>query len=68
MRGHVPPNQRARVPPSIAQDQGATLAVMISATGWLPHLVRGFISTASNRRGIESVKDEAGQHRWRLID
>ena len=61
----------ARVPPFlrlIAQDQGAPLAEIMSATVWQPHSVRGFISTASKKRGIESIKDDAGQRRYRLID
>ena len=40
----------------------------MEATGWQRHSIRGFISTASKKRGIESVKDEAGQRRYRLVD
>ena len=46
---------------------GATLPEILSATNWLPHSVRGFISTASKKRGIESVKDEAGKRRYHLV-
>ena len=44
------------------------LAEIMSATGWLPHSVRGVISKASKKRGIESTKDESGQRRYRLVD
>ena len=72
----IPPNydpsearrQWATILRLIAQPQGATLADIMSSTGWRRHSVRGFISTASKTRGVESVKDEAGQRRYRLVD
>ena len=63
-----PEGKGATIPRLIARDQGATLPEIMSATGWLPHSVRGLISTASEKRGIESTKDEVGQRRYRLVD
>ena len=52
----------------IGRDQGATLAEIMTATGWLPHSVRGFISTASKKRVIESSKSEAGERMYKLVE
>jgi hypothetical protein len=49
-------------------DQGATLPETMKATGWLPHGVRGFISTSSKKRLIESAKNEAGEGTYKLVD
>jgi hypothetical protein len=37
----------------IGRTEGATLAEIMKATGWQAHSVRGYISTASKRCGIE---------------
>ena len=43
--------------------KGATLGQIMEATGWQAHSVRGFISTAGKKHGIEieSSKNEAGE-------
>jgi hypothetical protein len=52
----------------IGRDQGATLAEIMSATNWLAHSVRGFISTASKKRVIESRKNEASDRTYKLVE
>ena len=36
----------------ISRPNGATLPEIMTATGWLPHSVRGFISTAGSKKGF----------------
>jgi hypothetical protein len=40
----------------------------MQATGWQAHSVRGFLSTAAKKQGlqIESTRNEAGQRHYRL--
>jgi Protein of unknown function (DUF3489) len=52
----------------IARGQGAALPEIMKATSWLPHSVRGFISTASKKRLIESTKGDAGERTYKLVD
>jgi|SRR5579862_2256019 len=52
----------------ISREQGATLAEIMSGTNWLAHSVRGFISTASKKRVIESRKNEAGDRTYKLVE
>jgi len=48
--------------------KGATLAEIMEATDWQAHSVRGFLSTASKKRGlkIESTWTEAGERTYRI--
>lgn len=53
----------------LRRQQGASIAEMTSATGWLPHSVRGWMSgTAKKRLGLEfiSEKDSAGVRRYHI--
>jgi hypothetical protein len=52
----------AKILEMIGRAKGATLAEIMTATGWQAHSVRGFISTAGKKHGvkIESLKNEAG--------
>lgn len=52
----------AKILEMIGRAKGATLADIMASTGWQPHSVRGFISTAGkkHRVKIESSKNEAG--------
>ena len=48
--------------------KGATLAEIMKATNWQAHSVRGFVSTASKKRGvkIESAKNDAGERTYKI--
>jgi hypothetical protein len=47
----------------IQRNGGATAAELQQATGWQPHSVRGFLSTASKKQGLKiaSARREDGQ-------
>ena len=48
---------------------GVMLTTIMAATGWQAHSVRGFISLAISRRGLEisSVRNAAGERVYRLV-
>jgi hypothetical protein len=52
----------------LGRANGATLAELMKATGWQAHSVRGFLSTASRKRGaaIQSLKKDKGERVYRL--
>ena len=52
----------------IGRSKGATLAEIMKATGWQAHSVRGFISTAGKRHGvnIKSTKSESGDRVYQI--
>ena len=52
----------AKILELIARTDGATLAEIMTATGWQAHSVRSFLSTAGKKRGIkiESTKNDDG--------
>ena len=52
----------------IGRPKGATLAEIMKATDWQAHSVRGFLSTAGNKRGlnIESVKNDGGERVYQI--
>ena len=54
----------------IGRAKGATLAEIMTATGWQAHSVRGFISTTSKKDGlgIESTKNDSGARVYRLME
>jgi hypothetical protein len=60
-------SKSAKILELIGRSKGATLAEIMSATGWQAHSVRGFISTAGKRHGvqIDSSKNEAGERVYR---
>jgi hypothetical protein len=51
----------AKILELISRPDGATLAEIMTATGWQKHSVRGWISTAGKKRTIESSKNAAGE-------
>jgi hypothetical protein len=58
----------AKILELIARAKGATIAEIMKATDWQAHSVRGFISTAGKKHGveIESAKNEAGERHYRI--
>jgi hypothetical protein len=59
----------AKILELIGRAKGATLAELMKATGWRPHSVRGFISTAGKKRGvtIQSARNESGERVYRVV-
>ena len=60
-------SKQARVIAMLQSPTGTTIAAIMKATGWQAHSVRGFISTAGKKHGveIESTKNEAGDRLYR---
>jgi Protein of unknown function (DUF3489) len=58
----------AKVLEMIARASGASLAELMRATQWQAHSIRGFLSTASKKRGlsIESSKNDKGERIYRI--
>ena len=52
----------------IGRTNGATLAEIMTATGWQAHSVRSFLSTAGKKRGIkiESTKNDDGVRNYTI--
>ena len=50
----------------IGRAKGATLAEIQKTTGWQPHSVRGFLSTAAKKQGLKiaSARNEAGERTY----
>jgi hypothetical protein len=61
-------SKSAKILALIGRPQGATLPEIMQAIGWQAHSVRGFLSTAVKKQGlqIESTRNEAGQRHYRL--
>ena len=58
----------AKILEMIGRAKGATLPEIMKAAEWQAHSVRGFISTAGKKHGIniESSKNEAGERVYRI--
>jgi len=54
----VPDSKAGMILDLIAREGGATIAALVEATGWNKNTVRGFLSTAHTKRGlqIETIK------------
>lgn len=61
-------NKKAEVLAMMSRSQGATLAEIMTHTGWQAHTVRGFISILGSKGGhsIESAKNEAGERTYKI--
>ena len=62
-------SKKAIVLELLRRPEGATLADIMSATGWQPHSVRGFISGALGKRmglTVESLKTAEGARAYRI--
>jgi hypothetical protein len=58
----------AKILEMIGRTKGATLAEIMKTTDWQAHSVRGFISTAAKKHGIqiESTRNEAGDRLYKI--
>jgi hypothetical protein len=58
----------AKILELIGRPKGATLAEIMKATDWQAHSVRGFLSTAGKKRGIEieSERNDAGERVYQI--
>jgi hypothetical protein len=61
-------NKKAEVIAMMKRAKGATLAEIMTATGWQPHTVRGFVSILGSKGGekIESSKNAAGERTYKI--
>jgi hypothetical protein len=61
------PNKAATVQKLLSRPKGATLAEIMSATGWLPHSTRAFM-TGLRKKGHDLVREcrNNGETSWRL--
>jgi hypothetical protein len=61
-------SKAAKILALLGRPAGATLKDMVKATGWQPHSVRGFLSTAGKKmdRKVESAKREDGERVYSL--
>jgi len=61
-------NKKAEVIAMMKRAKGATLAEIMSATGWQKHTVRGFVSILGSKGGekIESSKNAGGERTYKI--
>ena len=55
----------------LRRKQGATIAQIVEATGWLPHTVRGAFAGALKKKlrlAVTSEKVEGGERTYRIAD
>lgn len=61
----------SRIAKLLTRPGGATIAEMMTMTGWQAHSVRGFLSGALKKRKglpVSGQRDEAGVMRYRIAD
>jgi hypothetical protein len=63
-----PGSKSAKVLELLARTNGVSLAELVKATQWQAYSIRGFLSTASGKRGvtIESLKNGKGERAYRI--
>jgi hypothetical protein len=63
-----PESKGAKILQLISRPKGATLAEIMKATAWQADSVRGFLSTAAKKSGlqIESAKNEVGDRMYSI--
>jgi Protein of unknown function (DUF3489) len=61
-------NKKAEVIALMKRAKGATLAEIMTATGWQAHTVRGFVSILGSKGGekIESSKNDTGERSYKI--
>ena len=61
-------SKAAKVLALLRRPDGATLKELRKATGWQPHSVRGFLSTAGKKMGLklQSTKAEGGKRSYSI--
>jgi hypothetical protein len=62
-------SKQARVIAMLHRAQGATVAMIMKATGWQPHSVRGFLAgVVRNKLGLTLVSEKTGEQRiYRIV-
>jgi len=61
------PSKLDQIVTLLARSNGATLAELVSATGWQKHSVRGAIAGALKKKGHTIVSEESdGERRYRI--
>ena len=64
-------SKKAIVLELLRRPEGATLADIMSATGWMAHSVRGFLSGALGKKmglAVESLKSACGSRVYRIVE
>ena len=63
-------SKSAKILELIKRASGATLVQIGKATGWQPHSIRGFLSTATKKHRVKiaSSKNDAGQRVYRAAN
>ena len=57
----LPPTRLDPLATLLAQREGASIAVLMSATGWQAHSVRGALAGALKRRGLLLTPEKRGR-------
>ena len=63
----IAPTKAVTVQKLLSRPKGATLAEIVTATGWLPHSARAFM-TGLRKKGLKLVREcrTSGETAWRI--